>query len=68
MVTDGMRTRFDDAMSHAEPASAVFALAKALKSEGIGQVTLYRLFAEYQAKTDANDPRYDAIVDAMDLI
>jgi len=40
----------------------------ALKAEGVGQVAMYHLFAEFQRKTDSADPRYDAIVDNMDLI
>jgi hypothetical protein len=51
-----------------EPYGSLNSLAKSLKAEGVDQVTIYRLFAEYQVKTDGNDPRYDAIVDNMDLI
>jgi hypothetical protein len=68
MVTDAMRTRFEQALVDMQPHVAWHKLAKLLKSEGVDQVTIYRLFAEYQAKTDGNDPRYDAIVDNMDLI
>lgn len=68
MVTDAMRVRFEQGLADARPDAALHALAKSLKAEGVGQVAIYRLFAEYQIKTDGNDPRYDAIVDNMDLI
>jgi hypothetical protein len=39
-----------------------------LKAEGIGQVEIFRLFSKCQQALDAGDPRYDAVVDTMDLI
>lgn len=68
MVTGAMRARFEKGLADAQPHGSLHALAKSLKAEGVDQVTIYRLFAEYQVKTDGNDPRYDAIVDNMDLI
>jgi hypothetical protein len=68
MVTDTMRARFEEGLTSSQPYELLNALARALKAEGVDQVTIYRLFAEYQQKTDGNDPRYDAIVDTMDLI
>jgi hypothetical protein len=68
MVTDAMRARSEACLVSPEPYGSLNALAKSLKVEGVEQVTIYRLFAEYQVKTDGNDPRYDAIVDNMDLI
>ena len=68
MVNDAMRARFGQALADAQPHGALHALAKSLKAEGVGQVTIYRLFAEYQVKIDGGDTRYDAIVDNMDLI
>jgi hypothetical protein len=68
MVTDALRQRFDQALRSPHPSSALNALAQALKAEGMTQVALYHLFAEYQAKLDAADPRYDAVLDNLDLI
>ena len=68
MVTDAMRSRFDQALADAQPHVTLRALAMSLKAEGVSQIAIYRLFAEYQVKTDGNDPHYDAIVDTMDLI
>lgn len=68
MVTDAMRTRFEQALADTQPQGALHSFAMSLKAEGVDQVTIYRLFAEYQAKTDGNDPLYDTIVDNMDLI
>jgi hypothetical protein len=68
MVTDAMRTRFEAALADPQPAAALNTLARSLKAEGVTQATLYHLFTEYQIKTDGHDPRYDAIVDNLDLI
>lgn len=56
------------ALASPEPTNALHDLAIAFKAEGMGQVAMLRLFGEYQQKIDGNDPRYDAIVDNMDLI
>jgi hypothetical protein len=68
MVTDSLRQRFDQALRAPHPSSALHALAQALKADGMTQVALYHLFAEYQAKLDPDDPRHDAVVDNLDLI
>jgi hypothetical protein len=68
MVTDAMRARFEQALAETQPYAALHSLAKSLKADGVGQVAIYRLFREYQLKTDGNDLPYDAIVDIMDLI
>ena len=56
------------ALAAADPAAAVPELARTLRDEGMDQQALYRLFAEKQAGLPGEDPRYDAIVDTMDLI
>jgi hypothetical protein len=66
-MTDA-RSRLADALSTSDPAAAVLALARLLRDEGMGQVALYRLFAEQQQRLWGKGPRYDAIVDTMDLI
>jgi len=68
MASDKDRERFDKALRMPQPKVALHDLALALKAEGMAQADLYQLFAEYQLKTNGNDPRYDSIVDNMDLI
>ena len=62
------RQRLVDAMGQSDPATAVLELAQRLRDEGMGQVTMFRLFSEQQQELSGDDPRYDAIVDTMDLI
>jgi hypothetical protein len=62
------RQRFELALGSPDPTTALHELAKAFKAEGMGQVAMYHLFAEFQRKIDCDDPRYDAIVDNMDLV
>src|SRR4051812_49284315 len=62
------RQRFELALASFDPATALHELAKALKAEGMGQVAMYHLFAEFQRAIDGDDPRYDAVVDNMDLV
>lgn len=68
MTAERDRRRFELALSSPNPATALHELAKALKAEGMGQVAMYHLFAEFQQKIDGDNPHYDAIVDNMDLI
>jgi hypothetical protein len=65
---DEERRRLLEALDSADPASAVPALAHALRAEGMGQVAMYRLFSEQQQRLSGEDPRYDPVVDTMDLI
>ena len=60
--------RLLDAIDAAEPHGAVRELARALRAEGTTQIAMYRLFSEQQQRLSGDDPRYDAIVDTMDLI
>lgn len=68
MVTDAMRRDFEQALTDAQPQYALSTLATTLETDGVDQVTIYHLFAEYLPTIDGNDVRYDAIVDNMDLI
>jgi hypothetical protein len=68
MTVERDRLRFETALASPNPSSALRELAKSLKAEGMGQVSLYHVFAEFQQKIDCDDPRYDAIIDNMDLI
>ena len=62
------RTRLLEAMNADDPFTSVFSLARTLRDEGMPQLTMFRLFSEQQQRLSGDDPRYDAIVDAMDLI
>jgi hypothetical protein len=68
MTIERDRQRFALALASPNPAVALHDLAKILKDEGMGQVAMYHLFAEFQRMIDGDDPRYDAIVDNMDLV
>jgi hypothetical protein len=61
------RDRFSEALNAAAASEALYQLALELKAEGMGQVAMYHLFAEFQQMIDGDDPRYDAIVDNMEL-
>jgi hypothetical protein len=60
--------RFEKAMRAANPAGALYDLAVTLREEGASQLDLYALYQKFQVQTSGDDPRYDAIVDTMDLI
>jgi hypothetical protein len=62
------RARIAAALASDDPTAALERVARALKSEGAGQRDVYRLFSECQAALSGDDPRYDAVVDVMDLI
>lgn len=62
------RKRLEEALGARDPAAAVHELARALRTEGMGQTPMYRLFSEQHRRISADDPRYDAIADTMDLI
>jgi hypothetical protein len=68
MTAERDRQRFEVALASPDPAIAIRELAETLKAEGMGQVAMYHLFAEFQRKIDGDDPGYDAIVDNMDSI
>jgi hypothetical protein len=62
------RQRLAEAMGELDPAAAVLEFARRLRDEGMDQVTMFRLFSEQQRLLSGDDPRYDALVDTMDLI
>ena len=68
MLPEDVRAWFEAALGSGDPASAIEDLARALKSEGMGQVSLYRRFVEFQVALDGADPLYEAVVDVLDLI
>ena len=65
---DSASHRLAKALEAADPAAAILELAGALRDEGMGQLAMYRLFAAEQVRLSEDDPRYDAVVDTMDLI
>ena len=62
--------RLEFALQEPQPARPVLELARALKADGMTQVEMYQLYDEFRAKhqNDADETRYDAILDAMDHI
>jgi hypothetical protein len=60
--------KFEEAMRAANPEKSLYHLAVSLRDEGMSQTDLYALFQKFQVQTSGEDPRYDAIVDTMDLI
>jgi hypothetical protein len=65
---DSASQRLDRAVEAPDPAAAVPELARALRDEVMPQRAMYRLFADQQERLPRDDPRYDAVVDTMDLI
>ena len=70
MGVESINARMERALREASPAEALAALARALKAEGLPQAEMYQLFDEYRARHehDADETKYDAILDTMDLI
>ena len=60
--------RFEEALASGAPEKEVPQLACDLRDEGKSQLDLYFLFSRYQQEMSGEDPRYDAIVDTMDII
>ena len=60
--------RFEEAFQSKNPAAELYRLTVSLRDEGVPQTELYELFQRFQTATSGDDPRYDAIVDTMDLI
>jgi hypothetical protein len=60
----------ESALRESQPGDALATLARAMKSEGMSQLEIYRFFDDYRARhqSDADETRYDAILDAMDFI
>ena len=50
------------------PREALLTLARQLRDGGSSQLELYFLFSYFQQRLSPEDPRYDAVVDTMDLI
>lgn len=67
---DNIFTRFDNALTEPSPFDSLLILAKALKSEGMSQRDMYRLFDEYRERHehDEDKTRYNAIFDVTDFI
>jgi hypothetical protein len=62
--------RMQAALESQSPVNALYALAQALKAEGMSQREMYQLFNLYRAKhqDDADETKYDAVADTMDFI
>jgi hypothetical protein len=62
------RQAFEEALRSASPTEDLYRLALALRDQGVSQHDLYLLFEAFQVATPGEDPKYDAIVDNMELI
>jgi hypothetical protein len=67
-LPDEVEARLAAALEGANRSVATVELARALRDEGMSQLELYRLFSTLQQRLEGDDPRYDAVVDTMDLI
>jgi hypothetical protein len=65
---DDMDQRFSEALTKGDCHTSLLALARDLKREGVDQRGIYQLFSNRQQSMSADDARYDAVVDTMDLI
>ena len=70
MHEEGLNARIEDALWAQSPTDALSALAKALKSEGMTQAEMYRLFDTLRAAHAADEvgTNYDAILNTMDIV
>lgn len=62
--------RLEACLRQPQPSLALEALAARLKSEGITQLVMYRLYDEYRRKheNDTDPVSYEAILNTMDYI
>jgi hypothetical protein len=62
--------RMESALREQFPSKALADVARFLKSEGMAQLEMYRLFDDFRDRheLDAREEVYEAILDAMDLI
>lgn len=65
MLPNHLRARLDRARASSDPDAGLEAVARSLKSEGMGQYPLYRLLGEYLS--GLRDPWDDAVEGAIDL-
>ena len=62
------RERLLAALDDADPMTAVEKVAVDLCAEGMLQVALYHLFVDQMVLLSGEDPRYDAVLDTLDII
>lgn len=55
-------------MEAEDPSESIHQVAVDLRDEGVSQVVLYKTFLHRFTQLDSEDPLYDALADAMDLI
>ncbi|HWX20396.1 MAG TPA: hypothetical protein VN578_10900 [Candidatus Binatia bacterium] len=60
--------RFEQALGSESPGPSLWDLAHALRDEGVSQIDLYFLYEHYHLLFQGDDPKADAITDAMDII
>lgn len=62
--------RITEALNAESPSTALNALARQFKAEGMTQEAMYHLFDQYRAKhqNDNDETKHDAVLDTMDFI
>ena len=70
MSGESTNARMETALAGTNPSQALVAVAQAFKAEGMTQRDMYDLFDQYRAghENDADETKYDAILDTMDFI
>ena len=68
MAPEGPDQRLLTALQAVSPDEAVRRLAEQLKSEGMTQLQLYRLYFRASRGFDRDDPRCEALYDTLDSI
>lgn len=58
---------FKATLGEADPNEGLYRLACELRDSGSSQVEVYLLFSYFQQRLSPEDPRYDAVVDNMDV-
>ena len=56
------------ALDKLQPADEAYRLAETLKTEGVQQLPMYRLYVRVLHQLEDGDPRYDAVLDTLDCI
>jgi hypothetical protein len=66
--SDHLHARFDEALASGDTSASLEALARSMKTEGMGQLALYRRLAGFLSQIHSDDPRHRPVVEVMDLV
>jgi len=67
-IAKELKEKFEIALESNDPSESLWKLAHDLRNQGMKQIELYFLYEHYHQLVDADDPKYDAIVDSLDII